>query len=226
MQVDQLVRLEDGTARLIRQVGSMRYVVHPDHRHWHLLGFAQYELKRVGRSRGLVRRDRKTGFCLGDRYRVRRAKSLTGFRPFASQGDTCGLGKPGLRGLFAGISVGYGDQYAAHLEGQYIDITTAPSGRYRLIHRANPDRVLAESNYENNAASVLFSLRRGAGGPTVRVLQRCPQTELCRRTNVAALDESTTQGGGYEPVLPGRSSSRSQWGPRFCPIAGNGGRRG
>ena len=50
-------------------VGKVRYVVSPDHRHWHLLGFDHYALRRPG-SRAPVVRDRKTGFCLGDRYAV------------------------------------------------------------------------------------------------------------------------------------------------------------
>ena len=47
MQVDQLVSHSDGSSRLIRKVGGMEYVVHPDHRHWHLIGFARYELRPV-----------------------------------------------------------------------------------------------------------------------------------------------------------------------------------
>lgn len=194
MQVDQLVRREDGSTRLIREVGGMRYVVHPDHRHWHFIGFARYELRRVGAKRGTVRWDRKTGFCLGDRYRIRGAKKLAGFRPFPAQGDTCGRARPGLTGLFAGISVGYGDAYAAHLEGQYIDITTARAGRYLLIHTANPDRTLAESNYENNASSLLLSLRwrhKPKRHPIVRVVRRCPGTELCRGKKPSTTEKVT-----------------------------------
>ena len=50
-------------------VGQLRYVRSPDHQHWHLLGFDRYELRRAG-STGAVVSDRKTGFCLGDRYEV------------------------------------------------------------------------------------------------------------------------------------------------------------
>ena len=39
---------------------------------------------------------------------------------------------------------------------------------------------LHESNYENNAASVLFQLTRPAGRPSqVRVLAECPNSEHC-----------------------------------------------
>jgi hypothetical protein len=49
-----------------------------------------------------------------------------------------------------------------------------------LVHRANPERTLEESDYSNNAASVLLELRRPAGEiPTIEVLVRCPQTDRC-----------------------------------------------
>ncbi len=48
----------------------MEYAVSSTHQHWHLLHFDRYELRRVGNARKVVR-DRKTGFCLGDRYAVR-----------------------------------------------------------------------------------------------------------------------------------------------------------
>jgi hypothetical protein len=39
MRADQLVMRADGSARRIPNVGRFRYVVSPDHEHWHLLGF-------------------------------------------------------------------------------------------------------------------------------------------------------------------------------------------
>ena len=70
--------------------------------------------------------------------------------------------------------------HAPALEGQYLDVTSVPPGRYLLVHRANPDRSLEESAYDNNAASVLIQLRRTTGViPAVRVLARCPDSETC-----------------------------------------------
>lgn len=182
MQVDQLVARSDGTARQIRAVGVMRYVVHPDHHHWHFLGFARYELRAAGKTKARSRSDRKTGFCLGDRYKVRNAAKLPDFTPFPEQGDECGLGQPKLSGLFAGISVGYGDRYGAYLEGQYIDITGLPPGRYTLVHTVNPDGALLESDYTDNSASAAIRLAWPNGRhkrPTVRVLARCQETPEC-----------------------------------------------
>jgi len=182
MQADQLIRQTDGGVRLVRNVGGMVYVVHPDHRHWHSIGFARYEIRKPGDNRPSVRSDRKTGFCLGDRYRAPDAKKLPNFRPFPEQGDTCGLGKPGLTGLFAGISVGYGDRYEANIEGQFVDVTPAPAGNYVLVQTVNPDRKIVESNYDNNQSSTLFSLAWPKGrdqAPAVRVLKTCPSSEEC-----------------------------------------------
>ena len=68
------------------------------------------------------------------------------------------------------------------LEGQYIDVTDLRPGRYVLVHRANPDGSVRETNYANNAASVLLELRapRVPGrAPGVAVLARCPDSERC-----------------------------------------------
>ena len=183
MRVDQLIDQTTGPVRLLRDVGRMSYVVHPDHKHWHLLGFEKYEIRALGEPLGApLRRDRKTGFCLGDRFAMPDAEKLVGFNPTPLQGDTCGLGRPELTSLFAGISTGWVDRYEAQLEGQYIDITDAPSRKYVLVHRLNTDGKIAESNYANNASSVLFSLNWLNGrdeAPRLTVLRRCPGTASC-----------------------------------------------
>lgn len=182
MQVDQLITRSDGSSRQVRDVGVMSYAVHPDHDHWHFLGFERYELRRAGTLRARVGSDRKTGFCLGDRYPVRNARLLAGYSPFPEQADQCGLGQPRLRGLFAGISVGWADRYAAYLEGQYIDITRLAPGRYTLVHTTNPDRKLVESDYSDNSASVLLRIdwpRGWSAKPTVKVLSRCQERPVC-----------------------------------------------
>jgi Lysyl oxidase len=183
MQVDQFVT-QTGTPapRVVRGVGRMRYIVQHDHRHWHLIGFEHYELRAAGDDRPSVRHDRKSGFCLGDRFAIPHAKSIQNFNPTPLQGDTCGLGKPALLGIFAGISPGWADEYAAHIEGQYIDVTDAPTGTYVLVHTVNADHEIAESDYTNNASSVLFSMNWLNGRkrvPRIQILKRCPATASC-----------------------------------------------
>lgn len=175
MRGDQLVFRADGSTRRIRNVGRLRYVVSSDHEHWHLLDFDRYEL-RSARDFTLVLRDRKTGFCLGDRY----ATSLESGTPTFTGG--CGLDRPGLLRVGEGISPGFGDDYHANLEGQYLDVTRLRAGRYVLVHQANPERTLVESDYTNNAASILLELawpRGRAAAPEVTELAVCPDSARC-----------------------------------------------
>ncbi len=177
MRVTQQVHRTDGTIRSFAVPTRLRFVRSSDHAHWHMLGFMRYELRR-GDGR-LVRPDRKTGFCLGDRYRIEprleRARAAR-FR------DECGKNKPGLVRISEGISVGYGDDYDAHLEGQEFEVSGLPAGRYLLVHRVNVGRLLRESNYRNNAASLAFDLGWPRGArfpPSIDVVARCPAAATC-----------------------------------------------
>jgi hypothetical protein len=177
MTASQQIERKGAPIRVVEDVGRLRYVRSPDHEHWHLLGFDRYELRRPGRSAALVR-DRKTGFCLGDRYPVWSPRLPARPRDpvYTSR---CGLEATGLLELTEGISVGYGDDYKANLEGQSLRLTGLPGGRYLLVHRVNVGRALRESDYTNNAASLLIRLRWRAGRPSVRVLGSCPRRAVC-----------------------------------------------
>jgi hypothetical protein len=145
----------------------LRYVRSETHQHWHFPAFERYELRRLDGT--LVGRDRKTGFCLRDAYETRalnRAPVWTG---------ECARGHREARSVQEGISVGFGDDYVPQKEGQSIDVTGLAPGRYVLVHRANPDRVLRERTYANNAASVLIALN----GRRVRILRRCGTSADC-----------------------------------------------
>jgi hypothetical protein len=174
----QLVSRPGGAPRELADRGRLRYVRSRDHRHWHLLGFERYELRAAG-SGGVVARDRKTGFCLGDRYRLERP--LPGRPQQAVYRGRCGLDRPDLLNLTQAISVGWGDDYPAQLEGQWLGLDGLAAGEYVLVHRVNADRRLAEEGYANNAASVRLRLRWSDGVPRVRVVARCPGTTRCGR---------------------------------------------
>jgi hypothetical protein len=177
MDAEQIIRRTAGPREVVKSVGSLRYTRSPDHEHWHLLGFDHYELRRPGGDRPLVR-DRKTGFCLGDRYAV--TDPVLPDRPQeAVYRSRCGLRRPGLMGVREGISVGYGDDYSANLEGQYLPLTGLRARRYLLIHRVNADHRLLESSYANNASSLLLRLRWRRGAPRIRILAVCPDAERC-----------------------------------------------
>jgi hypothetical protein len=178
MDASQYVALRGGGRRIYRGVGIFRYTVEPPHHHWHYMDFERYELRRAHDFRLLVR-DRKSGFCLADHYghaahrvRVAPAKFL----------GRCGQFRPRARRIEQGSSVGYTDRYPAHFHGQNLDVTGVAAGRYWLVHRANPHRLLREQTYANNVAAVLIRLRWPDGResmPSVSVVRVCQGSERC-----------------------------------------------
>lgn len=179
MPTRQVIVRTDGS-RVYRRLGPLVwYERAATHAHWHLHRFARYELRTADAARRLLRAT-KMGFCLGDRYDANRRVRLPREPAGAVWTHECGRGAPGLLRMTEGISVGFGDDYAPYLEGQYVDVTRLPAGRYLLVHVANPGRSLRESSYENNASSVLVALRRPSGRPLrVELLRRCPDADRC-----------------------------------------------
>ena len=178
MVVEQLVRHATGGVTTLSSVGVLRYESHPPHRHWHLDDFVRYELRTLdGR---VVVRDRKTGFCLIDRWGL--ARGLRGRRPPPPRflGDCATLQPDALR-VEQGSSVGYTDRYPAFFHGQDLRLDGLPAGRYLLVQVANPERRLRELDYGNNAASVLLRLTwpGRVASPRIEVLRRCGATPTC-----------------------------------------------
>ena len=115
-----------------------------------------------------------------ERRREPRAPTHRTQRPFPGRGWP--RPQSVLRSLREGISVGHGDDYGPRLDGEAIELTGLAPGRYLLVHHANPDRSLAESDHTNNAASVLITLawpRATARAPRIAVIARCPRSERC-----------------------------------------------
>jgi len=107
------------------------------HGHYHLLGYAIYELLKLDSTPVKVGGNavvgHKQAFCLED---------LSQVDPSAGPAKyTCSN---------QGISVGWSDVYGSYLDCQWIDITGVPSGRYVLEVQINPARVIREGNYSNN----------------------------------------------------------------------------
>ena len=177
MQADQLIQVDGPRHGVVVDVGRLRYVRSSDHQHWHLVGFDRYELRRAGEQGALVQ-DRKTGFCLGDRYHAT-TRRLPGAPLQKVYRSRCGIGLPNLRSIREGISVGYGDDYDAFLEYQDLPLNGLQDGRYVLVHRVNADGRLRELSTANNAASLLLDLRWRAGKPSIEILLRCPDTDRC-----------------------------------------------
>ena len=181
MVAQQVVMRSDGSTTTIRNVGTMKYSVEPTHEHWHLLRFMVYELRRVSDYK-LVRPDEKRGFCLGDRYKVKKAK-FAGTPPKAVHVFDCAGKKPDATEVDEGMSIGWGDDYTQLRDGQDIDLTGVPAGVYYLVHRVNPARRLKESNYANNTSSLRLQIAWPGGPtrkPTTTILAACTNTDRCR----------------------------------------------
>ena len=111
-------------------------------------------------------RDRKTGFCLGDRYDVAHAPRSPPSRREPVYRSRCGLEQPGLLGIREGISVGYGDDYSANLEGQYLPLNGLRRGPLRARaprqRRPPPARVLLRQQRRVAAAAPALARGRAA----------------------------------------------------------------
>lgn len=179
MRADQVIESPAGGTVTVEGVGTLRYEPHPPHRHWHLQPFVRFELRRAA-DMGFVGADRKSGFCLIDRY-GRSSKKVANVGKPRFTGD-CATGSPRALSVEQGSSPGYVDRYPAFFHGQDIDITDVPAGDYVLLHTANPERGLRERWYANDSASLLIRLSAPRGKerlPEVTVLRKCPETERC-----------------------------------------------
>jgi hypothetical protein len=123
----------------------------PCHGHYHLDGYALYELLNpngtpvIVNGRGVI--GHKQAFCLLDSVQV---------------SPTAGPAKYNCSNQ--GISVGWSDVYDASLDCQWIDVTGVPGGNYLLRVTinggANGTHVFAESDYSDNTATVPVTVPR------------------------------------------------------------------
>lgn len=105
------------------------------HGHYHFNGFASYQL--LDSNEQPVAVGRKMSFCLEDIIRWDpKAPPQTKF--YCDD---------------QGIQSGWADIYDSGLSGQWIDITGVVPGTYKLVITMNPDHLIEETDYTNNAAS-------------------------------------------------------------------------
>jgi hypothetical protein len=189
-----------GGKRLAR-VGTLHFNVDPTHSHWHLLPFETYEVRALPNG-ALVGTARKTGFCLNDSKRV-----TAGAR---SQHRTrCGLEQPKLLQLVQGISTGWADVYDPQREGQYVDITAAPAGRYAVVNRVNPGRAIRETSYTDNVAGAPGGQSRAAAPPRARSAERPVAASACR-VRTASTRPCTTSSSSSRRLSSSRFPSASK----------------
>lgn len=185
MEVEQRIASTHGTTRSKANVGVVFYGTEETHEHWHMQPYMVYELRRAGTNK-LVRVADKYGFCLGDRYRAPTEEGRKLELPNAAAEPVftgnCGRLEPEQLDVTEGISVGFGDSYGPFILGQSIDLTGLRAGRYYLVYRVNPDRLLEESSYANNVSSSLLSITWPRGRKqlaSVRVLSSCTAGARC-----------------------------------------------
>jgi hypothetical protein len=119
-------------------------IYHPEHGHWHLDGFARYELwstTHAGQLLDIVSVSGKISYCLIDTDRLTAPEGSR--RGYAN----CSASRQGM-------SAGWADTYKSHLAGQWVDISGLPDGYYVLRSVADPHNHLREMDDDNNWAVV------------------------------------------------------------------------
>jgi Lysyl oxidase len=128
----------------------------PDHNHWHFEDFARYELlsfNKDGTLGPVVTSSDKVSFCLFDTSQLK--PNLPGFdskKYYGTEQARC------QQDEVTGISIGWSDNYSAFLEGQWVDVTGVPNGRYCLRSTADPTNKLLEIKDTNNARNIKLRL--------------------------------------------------------------------
>ncbi len=138
-------------------------VYHPAHKHFHISDVASFAVHPGSPDNRPLASSLKVTSCLIDWVRLE-GNSPDNERGYAS----CDSG-------VQGISPGWVDQYHMALEGQSIDITGAPEGKYFLVSKSNPSGFFYETNKDDNAAWVEFNLVRDSNGnPNIEVTGHSP----------------------------------------------------
>ncbi len=121
------------------------------HQHFHFQHYAAYDLFDVTNGRVLPI-GAKNGFAVIDMGVYDPAIAPNGCR--------------GYNGANQGITAGCYDTYSANISCQWIDVTDVPDGTYDVIVTTNPEQLIPELDYDNNASRVRVEMQ----GDELRVL--------------------------------------------------------
>jgi hypothetical protein len=107
--------------------------------------------------------------------------------------------------VIQGMSVGWGDTYGAHLSGQEIDFTDNADGIYQLKIEIDPNKVIVESNNNDNISCALISITKpstvtvlDSSGSCSTVTAITPNSAQVGSTNV----QVTIRGYGFSASMP------------------------
>lgn len=174
---DAIQELLDADGNLVSETVVSQFEFHEEHHHWHVAAVARFEIH-AGSLTGPIYGTAavKTGLCLLDWYKLE-----DNARTIERVYWDCVFS-------YQGVSVGWVDQYNQAIEGQQMDITGAPAGKYYLVSLANPDGVFLEKDRANNVAWIAFMLSRDSNGnPKLRLTGEhslCDSPGLCGEQRV------------------------------------------
>jgi hypothetical protein len=168
MTVVQRIYNDDATFSDVPKSIRMHYAG-DGHTHWHSMDMEGGALVRLdnGKRVGALA---KHGFCFYDNVAFRLALANAPQTPQYTGQNSCGYRTPSALNVTMGLSIGWGDMYAAQTNFQWIDITNLPNGRYRLTATADPKHLVSEASYTNNSASARIRIN----GTSVTVLSYSP----------------------------------------------------
>lgn len=107
---------------------------HLCHRHYHSMSnFAEYDI--IDDLGNRVAHGHKASFCLEDNYCMEEVPKKYACAGFGDQG----------------ISIGCADVYMHDIDCQWIDVTEVPRGNYTFKMKVNPEYLVGELDYDNNA---------------------------------------------------------------------------
>lgn len=167
---DEEIPAPDGTYATKCVKGNFDY--HETHNHWHIDNVGEFKVCTLAdfQSSGRACEPASTAggeptvgikftFCLIDWYRLAtNSPNSDETRNFFA----CETG-------FQGVSPGWVDQYHQSTDGQAVDITGIPAGRYVLVSTVNVGAldghpVFEEEDTDNNTSWIVFDLDRSSNG--------------------------------------------------------------
>lgn len=152
----QVIQQKDGT-NFYQEIGE--FVFHPDHDHWHIGDFSEFQLwsiKDNGDFDRILAATDKMSFCLWDEHPLDGEKQEED-RQY----------QPTCESETQGISPGWADTYSATLEGQELDISSIQDGRYAIQAIINLDKKIMEASYTNNNVIIYAEIE----GSAIRVIK-------------------------------------------------------
>jgi lysyl oxidase len=165
------------------------FLWHPTHFHFHFQQYAVYTLQPVNAPGGSQRQSYKTSFCIMDTTKVDARLPGAPNRPAYG----------GCNPVAQGMSVGWGDTYGSHLDGQAIDLAGAPDGLYELTLEFDPANKILETNDNDNKACVRVQINVAAA--TAQSVGACGGSPGGGAVTIASVTPSSAWAGTVTDVV-------------------------